>query len=293
MKNADALSRRHPLVCFVYFALVLAFSALFLHPLSLAISLVCALWYALCLNGRRALRQMAYILPAALFAAAVNVLFNHAGVTVLGYLPSGNPLTLESLAYGGAAAAMLAAVLLWFSCCTRVLTSDKLTLLLGRIAPYLSLLLAMILRFVPLLARRFRAAAEAQRCAGRLEEGSGFRARVRNSAAVFSAVLSWTLEGAADTADSMRARGYGLSGRTAFSPARFTLPDAAALAWMAFCAAVLLIAAAAGRLSWRYYPALAGELPIPCAAAFAALCLTPILLNGWEVWLWKRSASKI
>ncbi len=44
----------------------------------------------------------------------MNLAFNHEGATILAYLPSGNPLTLESIAYGFAAAAMLAAVVLWF-----------------------------------------------------------------------------------------------------------------------------------------------------------------------------------
>ena len=39
-------------------------------------------------------------LPVLLLAALVNPAFNHAGVTILIYLPSGNPLTLESILYG-------------------------------------------------------------------------------------------------------------------------------------------------------------------------------------------------
>lgn len=43
--------------------------------------------------------------------AALNALFNHAGVTMLFYLPNGNPVTREALCYGAAAAAMFAAVI--------------------------------------------------------------------------------------------------------------------------------------------------------------------------------------
>jgi energy-coupling factor transport system permease protein len=39
--------------------------------------------------------------------AWLNPLFNHAGVTLLFYLPGGNPVTLESMVYGLAAATML------------------------------------------------------------------------------------------------------------------------------------------------------------------------------------------
>ena len=39
----------------------------------------------------------------------------------------------------------------------------------------------------------------------------------KNLLKIFSAMISWALENAIDTADSMKARGYGLPGRTAFS----------------------------------------------------------------------------
>ena len=42
-------------------------------------------------------------------AALINPAFNHEGATLLTYLPSGNPLTLESILYGLAAGARLGA----------------------------------------------------------------------------------------------------------------------------------------------------------------------------------------
>ena len=91
------------------------------HPVSLAISLASALVYAVYLNGRRAVRfSLLYMLPMMVVAALVNPAFNHEGATILTYLPSGNPLTLESILYGAAVAAMLAAVVTWFSCYTAV-----------------------------------------------------------------------------------------------------------------------------------------------------------------------------
>lgn len=92
----DAFSRYHPLVNFLFFALVLAYSMVLMHPVCLAVSLLGALLYAGQLEGRRALaRHLRVALPVLLLAALVNPAFNHAGVTILIYLPSGNPLTLE------------------------------------------------------------------------------------------------------------------------------------------------------------------------------------------------------
>lgn len=83
------------------------------------------------------------LLPMAALAALVNPAFNHEGATILTYLPSGNPLTLESMLYGAAAAVMLASVVLWFSSFNEVITSDKFVYLFGRILPALSLVLSM------------------------------------------------------------------------------------------------------------------------------------------------------
>ena len=83
--------------------------------------------------------------PWRLLAALVNPAFNHEGATILTYLPSGNPLTLESMLYGVAAAVMLASVVLWFSSYNEVMTSDKFVYLFGRVIPALSLVLSMAL----------------------------------------------------------------------------------------------------------------------------------------------------
>ena len=157
----------HPAVNLLYFVLVLTFSMFFLHPLCLAVSLCAALWCAAQLNGGTAVRRTAlWLAPTALLAALVNLAFNHEGATILAYLPSGNPLTLESIAYGFAAAAMLAAVVLWFSCWNTVMTSDKLMHLFGRVVPALSLLLSMTLRFVPRFQAKLREVTAARRGMG-------------------------------------------------------------------------------------------------------------------------------
>ena len=66
MPNRDAFSSYHPVINFLYFALVLVFSMFFMHPVSLLISLTGATAYHLYLNGRKALRfQLLFLLPMA------------------------------------------------------------------------------------------------------------------------------------------------------------------------------------------------------------------------------------
>lgn len=89
------------------------------------------------------------------------------------------------------------------------MTSDKFIYLFGRIIPSLSLILSMTFRFVPKFKEQVQEVSNAQKSMGRdSSEGSVF-ARVKNSIRILSAVITWSLENAIDTSDSMKSRGYG------------------------------------------------------------------------------------
>lgn len=281
----DPFTDCHPAVNFLYFALVLAFSMCLTHPAALLISLTGACCYLTRLLGASELgRSARWLVPMALLAALVNPAFVHQGATILTYFPSGNPLTLESILYGCASGVLLAAVVLWFVCVTDVITSDKVVYLFGRIIPALSLLLSMTLRFVPQFTRRLRTVAQAQRRLG-LDTGRGsVRQRLREAMRVFSIVVTWSLESGLIAADSMRGRGYGLPGRTAFALYRLDRRDAAMLTWMAFCGLYLLGGGLAGGLAFQYYPLLSAGAVTPLTVSFFAvyglLCFTPVLVDG-------------
>ena len=84
MERRNAFSDCHPLVNFLYFALVLLFTMFFLHPVCLAVSLTSALLCAADLYGwRRVGRQLRYLLPMALLAAVLTPAFHHGGATIL------------------------------------------------------------------------------------------------------------------------------------------------------------------------------------------------------------------
>ena len=293
----DPFSRCHPAVNFLYFALVLACSMFFRHPVSLAVSLACACCYATLLGGKSAVRfQLRWMLPLMLLAAVTNLAFNHYGVTILCYLPTGNPLTLESILYGLAAAAMLAAVLMWFYCFNEVITSDKFVYLFGRVIPALSLMLSMALRFVPRFHRQLSAVADAQRCLGRDVSNGRLDKRLRTAMKIFSITVTWALENAIMTADSMRSRGYGEPGRTSFSIYRFDARDRALLAWLSFCGVFILAGALSGGFYYSYSPMLRGAPWTPLTAAFQAvyllLCLTPIVLELHSRLTWRKIQAR-
>jgi len=297
MKNKDAFSGYHPIINFLYYALVLLFSMCLMHPVYLIISLTGALAYDIYLKGRKAVRfAVMGLLPMAVIAALVNPAFNHEGQTILTYLPSGNPLTLESILYGVAAAVMLASVVLWFSSYNDVMTSDKFVYLFGRMIPALSLVLSMALRFIPKFKSQMEVVSEAQSCIGRDTKTGSIIRRVGNAVKIFSIMVTWSLENAIETADSMRSRGYGLPGRTAFSIYRFDDRDKAALAWLIFCGAYILSGWLAGGMYFRYYPTVKTVLWTPLTISFMfvylALVLTPVILDRKEDRQWKSLQSE-
>ena len=289
-------SSYHPAVNFLFFAAVLLFSMFFLHPVLLGISFFSALAYAVRLNGWRTLRFcLTALLPMAVLVAFLNPAFNHDGVTVLVYV-NDNPITLESVCYGLAAAVLFSSVILWFSCYNAVMTSDKFLHLFGRVLPSLSLLLSMCLRFVPRFKGQTKVIAQAQRGIG-LDPGEGGPLRrAKKGMHILSILTTWALENAVDTADSMKARGYGLKGRTSFSLYRFGRRDRAALLFLLALVVLVGWGALLGEATLQYCPRLSGKeitgRSLVLYGGYALLCLTPLILDAKEAVAWRRSQWK-
>lgn len=292
-----AFAGYHPVVNFLYFALILSFSMIFMHPVCLLISFMTALIYSITLKGKKAVRfNVIFLLPLLLITALVNPAFNHEGATILTYLRSGNPLTLESITYGIAAATMLAAVICWFSCFNEIMTTDKLVYLFGRIIPSLSLILSMVLRFVPRFKAQIKHISNGQKGIGRDISNGSIMQRTKHGIRILSIMITWALENAIETADSMKSRGYGLSGRTAFSLFYFDQRDKKALMAILLMGLYIIMGAVFGGLSFRYFPTMKGSfLDLYTGSIFLAylmLCLVPVWIDKEEEKRWLSLQSK-
>lgn len=288
----------HPVVNFIYFIFVIGFAMFFMNPVCLCISFLCGFTYSVLLTGRKAIkRNLLYILPLMIVAALINPAFNHRGVTIINYFPNGNPLTLESIAYGFAAAVMIACVICWFSCYNQVMTSDKFIYLFGRIIPSLSLVFSMTLRFVPRFFEQMKKVADARRCIGKDVSRGNIVKRAKQGISILSAMMGWALENAIETADSMKARGYGLPGRTAFSVFTFDKRDMKVFVCILVLGTYTLVGNLSGGMYFRYFPSIKGmELSVygvSVFAAYAVLCLCPIIIELWEAGKWKALKSRI
>ena len=292
----DAFASFHPTVNLSYFAAVITFAMFLTHPVFLILSICCGAAYAAYLKKITRI-SLLYMIPMLIITVVLNPLFNHRGATILAYLPNGNPLTLESILFGIAAGIMLITVITWFSCFNAVMTSDKFTYLFGRAIPALSLILSTSLRLVPRFAAQIKVIANAQRCIGRdISKGSLLK-RVKCGVKILSIMVTWMLENSIETADSMKNRGYGLPGRTAFSIFRFTRQDGYALVYIFFCASFIIFGTLSGASYFRYFPTVRGEWldprTIAVFAAYLALGVFPLMLNLREDIIWKRIESKI
>ena len=294
----DRFSAYHPLVNFLYFTLVLGFSMVLNHPLAQGISLVCACLYAIQTEGRKAvLFTLRWCLPIMLLTAFMNPAFNHEGKTILLYFPTGNPLTLESILYGLSSGAMIATVMLWFLRFNRVITSDKFIYLFGRIIPAMSLILSMTLRLVPKFKVQMDHVIDAQKSIGRdISEGSLWH-RTKIAVTVLSIMVTWALENAIETADSMKSRGYGLPGRTAFSIYRFDDRDKIAMLYLGFCGVYLLTGSMVSAFGFRYFPSIRyiglNAMTLSFQFVYLILCLMPVVLNRAEERKWKAIHSNM
>lgn len=288
----------HPVVNLIYFVSIIGFSMFFMHPVCLGISLICGVIYSVILKGRKAIKlNMLYMIPMLITAALINPVFNHEGITILGYLPGGNPLTLESIVFGISASVMIAAVICWFTCFNEIMTSDKFIYLFGRVIPSLSLILSMILRFVPKFASQLKVVANAQKCIGRDVSNGSIVKRAKYGLSILSVMVTWAFENSVETADSMKSRGYGLPGRTAFSVFTFDKRDASALISILILVTYILAGAFRNAVNFRYFPSMKGaEASFFGASVFGAyfiLCIIPVFVEVWEVLKWKAIKSKI
>ncbi|MDU2112803.1 MAG: energy-coupling factor transporter transmembrane component T, partial [Clostridiales bacterium] len=169
---------------------------------------------------------------------------------------------------------------------------DKFIYLFGRIIPGLSLIFSMVLRFVPKYKAQIKVISNAQKCIGRDASHGNIFKRARNGVKIISIMITWALENAIETADSMKSRGYGLKGRTSFSNYRFDNRDKIAFGIMVFFTLIVLIGAWQGRNSMQYFP----NMKMVKITAFSIfeygcyflLCIMPIIMEVMEEIKWRH-----
>lgn len=282
----------HPFSAFIFYLFVFAVSITATHPLTLLTAITTAFIYDIKLRGKKAvLFFMRLILPLMTASALINGLFNHSGVTVLFKLPWGNNFTFEAVVYGLIFALRAGAMLIWLFSFNEVITNDKIIYLFGRISPKTALIISMALRFIPLVISQGEEITKAHRGIGSAGASKGLIKKTNSASKRLSVLVSWTLERGIDTQQSMVARGYGLKGRTSFSPYLFTLKDALMLIFSIVGAVLYFITS--DSLSALFIPEILIPFPditgISVSVFFAFLMLMPFLYDILEEKKWSIS----
>lgn len=288
----------HPIVNFIYFVFVIGFGCFFMHPACLMISFVSGFTYSVMLKGKKQIKtNLIYMIPMLLVTALINPAFNHEGVTIITYLPGGNPLTLESVIYGLCAAGMIVSVICHFSCYNEIMTSDKFIYLFGKIIPAMSLIISMTLRFIPKFASQLKVVINAQKCMGRDASKGNIIKRIKNGLNILGIMTTWALENAIETADSMKSRGYGIPGRTAYSIFTFDKRDLKTLICILILGIYIFIGNLMGGMYFNFFPSIQmaeiSAFGISVFMAYLLLCICPVIIELREGRRWKVLRSKI
>ena len=287
-----ALASYHPLVSFTYFFIVIGMSMIYMHPVLSLISLISATLYSLVLNKKRTFQTLKFTTIMALCITIANGLFVNRGLTVLFYFRY-NPVTLESISYGMTSGIMMASVVMWFSCYNEIITSDKFLYIFGKILPSIALMVNMTIRLIPKLIDQTKIIANTQKTVGLdYEEGTLFM-KIKSSMRILSILVTWALEDAVMTADSMKARGYGLKGRSNFSIYRFIKRDVIMISLIGIIGLFLFVGYMNGYGKLLFYPTIENikfdTLSIILYLSFLVITILPVCLEIVEEYKWKYS----
>lgn len=205
--------RLHPVSAFIYLLGVIAISMFTRNPAVIVPSFLFSLgFYCLLAGGDKLLKSLAYSLPVMILITLSNPIFSHRGETVI-FFVNDTPITAESLLFGFFSSLMILSVFYWFKAYSEVMTADKTVYLFGRAMPHLALTVSMTLEGLDKVGRYYREIDDAQRGLGIYGTDSLWD-RLRLRLRVISILITICLERSVEGAQSMLARGYGLSGRS-------------------------------------------------------------------------------
>ncbi|MGD0862115.1 MAG: CbiQ family ECF transporter T component [Candidatus Limnocylindrales bacterium] len=221
----------------------------------------------------RGLRPLAAAVTlSAALAALVNLLAGHTGVDVLARLPGwlplvGGPLTLESLAFGGALGLGLVAALLAVAPLSLVLEPHDVVDAMPALLERTGIAVATSLNLVSGFGRTFTEVRDAQRMRGWKPGG------VRSWNEVLVPAVLTAIEDSVRLAEAMEARAFGAGRRTSYAVSSSGRREAAVVGAAVAAAAMFLGLRVAGApMDWYPYPTLSMP-PVQPLLVLACLAL--------------------
>ncbi len=222
----------HPFVLFLYYVGAAALVMLYKHPVFLLVGAIIFILFNFQLDKGKALKnwfKMLIILTG--FFLLINPLINHRGTHILFYFHH-NPIMLEGVIQGLILALSIFTLIVLFASYNHVVTVDKFLFLFAKWLPQWALLTMLSMRFVPLLRRRLKEIEVVQKGKGISVTEGKLKERAKNGILLVQILLTWSLEDAIQTADSMAARGYGVKKRSKYTPYKLKGKDLLAIIYI-------------------------------------------------------------
>lgn len=270
----------HPGIMLAYGAIVMLIACV--AP-SMPLLLVCLLCGCALLLQTERTKGLRTAVAAFALGCAVTLLapvFDTAGDQML-FMLFGRPYTFEALMRGVLTGSLVASMLVWFSCLSRIVGGDGILQLTARVAPRIGMVTSLVMQMVPQLTRRAARVRSARIGAGLVPSSAGAGDRLHEAGALFATVASDSLERSVVCADAMESRGYGTGPRTRAQLAPYSTDEKAFIVLaivcaVAFCGA-FVVSAIEPSPSMSAAP----------TAAYAALCALPVLFNAAEDIRWR------
>lgn len=283
----------HPFVMFFYYICIGFFAMFFNHPVFLLAGCLSLISVNLSHDGGRAMKQWApLMIIMTVLIIVINPFINSRGTHVLFYI-FGKQVTFEAMLYGVVTSMSLLIILLLFVSLNIVLNGNKLLYIFARILPRTAFLIMMSIRFVPLLKRRLNEIQDVQRLKGMTMTQGTLRERAKSGMSMLQVLLSWSLEEAVETADSMKARGYGSGKRRPYIPYRMMKSDKCWLGYLIVFFALCVTGGFMGFGKIIIYPELGTLHLLPfdwvVFACGMAIALFPVFVEGREQLKWNYS----
>ncbi|MBQ0141050.1 MAG: energy-coupling factor transporter transmembrane protein EcfT [Kurthia sp.] len=284
----------HPIVLLFYFIAVIGLTMFYMHPILLCISFIGAISLSLLVQRQEFFTMVKWFVPFMIIAALINPLITHDGELIILYV-NGQPITIEAIVYGFAMSMMLLSVMFWFGCLNKLMTSDKFLYLFNKISPAFALLLTITMRLIPLFFHQIKRITQAQKMIGMDITSGSIKQRIQAAVRIMSILISWALENAIETADSMKARGYGLKNRSTFSIFSFDRNDAGVLGIIVVLFVAQIWSSSIGWNDFTYYPTFS-TITFDFSSYFVftsyvLLIALPIFIEIQEVLKWRSLKS--
>ncbi len=277
-------SEYNPISVFVYFSSIVVTAMFVQNPIIELISLAGAVMFCISVFRKIRLKTVCVWIMIFILITLVNPIFSRNGETVLFFI-NGRAVTLEALVYGADNALMILSVMIWFLSFSEIMTSDRIMYIFGRFSPRLGLFVSMSLRFIPLYRRRASEINNTQKAMGVYNSDTVID-DIKGGIKVMSSLITWSLETSVDTADSFRARGGELRGRSSFSLFKFRKADAVLIAVSVILFGFMFVVQGMGELSVDFYASgtlaeklSVGSLTYAAYGTYFVLAIMPFVLE--------------